>query len=315
MGRGEGRGDGKGSYWDAFQELSQALQCAACTVCIMIIIGPILMFVGIGYLGDATTDSRSIAIEKLRPVVNKWMAGGARAEFTASHGVRGSPRTYEVSVYYSQQIGSICEPEPPSTVAGSMSTSTLALKTDGDAVPDLGSQPKDAVHRDEWTAARYESDPSMSITPTTGDAGSSWHVQVRDVSPGAPAPNTLAHLRLPLCAELHSTMTGCRVDCSGSSSSSSSSRRRRRSSSSSSCVSCRSKCEDMGGTYQGQQLCTVYEELQQVGILVKGAARSGDIHGCADSGGCGLVADGDNPGTACVSGFAESLPAHNPNNR
>ena len=51
MGKGLGRGMGKGKDGCIFGELAKGLQCVLCLLCCICISGPILIVVGIGYLG------------------------------------------------------------------------------------------------------------------------------------------------------------------------------------------------------------------------------------------------------------------------
>jgi hypothetical protein len=81
MGKGLGRGKGKGKDGCIFGELAKGLQCVLCLLCCVCISGPILIVVGISYLGDSTTDSRGELIQQWNTVASGWEESG-RTQFT-----------------------------------------------------------------------------------------------------------------------------------------------------------------------------------------------------------------------------------------
>jgi hypothetical protein len=81
MGKGGGRGRGKGGCMSDLQEIGQEIQCMICCVCVMLVIGPILMLVGLSYLGEATTDTRSLQIAEWDAAAAAWTTSQQQQPF------------------------------------------------------------------------------------------------------------------------------------------------------------------------------------------------------------------------------------------
>jgi hypothetical protein len=200
-----------------------------------VVVGPILILISFSYFGDATTDSRSIAIGKLKPVVTAWVDSG-RSEFQS--------KKYSVTV-------------------GGKTQRAQAMST-GDSIADLGRVEHDSVRDGDWKPLRY----STSFLGSTGTNTQKQQltVSLKEVSLGGGSSWSKSFAG---CQTTLVDVQPCSMTCSSSSSS-----RRRRSSDSSSCNTCQSRCHSMGGSQatwvvsQGRGTCSVTVQLQSVTALV-----------------------------------------------
>eukprot|EP01048_Picozoa_sp_COSAG05_P003109 COSAG05_NODE_138_length_16837_cov_344.961286_17_plen_473_part_00 len=232
-GRGEGKGGGKGGYMDIFQELEQGLQAAACCLCIMIVAGPICIIASLSYFGSSVTDSRSIAINNLKPVVDSWESGG-RSAFVGKEFVFTPP-----GGYFSQAV-----------------VQSIRLRSDhgGDVIPDLGRVPTDTVKSSDWQRQKYTAQARVSTT-----LSGSWTLR-QDTPRPRLGTATWSSPSITTCTTTDLDVTPCSSSCSSSS--------RRRRSGSSSCTTCSSKCRNEGGTMDGQGRCRVGVQLERVTTVI-----------------------------------------------
>ena len=138
MGRGAGKGDGKGGDCSDFSLIGEAgaLVQGLCVLIIVFIIGgPVMIGYAITFFGKASTDSRDLLISQLKVNVDEWQAT-ERAKF--------------MGVSYTAQIpaqpGVSCGVDGAVTCTQQGPWRLQALVT-GDLVSDLGMVEDDKVKR------------------------------------------------------------------------------------------------------------------------------------------------------------------------
>lgn len=180
MGRGMGKGLGKGGFFDMLGELGGLLQAAACCICLLCVLGPIFLIVGISFAVDATSNSRGELLAEVRSDAGLW-TDGARAEFD------------DLQLFL--QFGSAAPVAIP------------PLET-GDEIDDIGSQAED----DEivWTPLRYS---ASVVVPANGAPGDIYKLKA-----GAGGTSALDETQpFALCEQAFVTLADCRESCASSS--------------------------------------------------------------------------------------------------
>jgi hypothetical protein len=172
-----GRGNGKGGFFDALGELGGMMQAACCCVCLVFLLGPIFLIVGVSYVADATTDTRGEALKELQGDAAAW-EDGHRADFDE----------LELAV----DPGAIIGQRP------------LPAVTAGDRIADIGSQPDDLDIT--WTPLRYS---ALVDVPGNGLPGDTYTLYVGGVQVDQAGP-------FALCEEQTITVSNCRETCSSS---------------------------------------------------------------------------------------------------
>ena len=239
-----GRGQGKGGclLMTEMNELGGMLQAMALCVCLLLVLGPVLIIMGLSYLADATTDTRGEALELMGVAARAWEgeAGGgdgpgARADFAG----------LDLELHL---VGAPQSPVP------------LPARSDGDAVPDIGSQDEDAPVT--WRPLRYSAMARVAGS-AAGDTYSVRDAGGAELKSVGPLFSCEAAVLEPRNCQNH--------PCS----------RRRRSSSGcdSTCCPCSHRCTEQGGSWVAASagrpaICNVLLKLTEVSVLVPtGAGR------------------------------------------
>ena len=170
-----GRGNGKGGFFDVLGELGGMLQAACCCVCLVFLLGPIFLIVGVSYVADATTDSRGEALKELQGDAAAW-EDGHRADFDE----------LDLAV----DLGPMVDQR------------VLPAVTTDDHIADIGSQPDDLDIT--WTPLRYT---ALVDVPGNGAPGDTYtlHVGGEQVDQAGP---------FELCETQYITLPNCRETCS-----------------------------------------------------------------------------------------------------
>jgi hypothetical protein len=253
-GKGVGKGDGRGGFVDIFQEMEDTVKGCVCCICMMLIGGPICLLVGVSYIGDATTDSRGMAIASFKSDVATWSA--------TKRGL------------FDDQTFSIKMP----TDAG---TRPLRKLEAGDpqqdnlvgAGADLGSESVDGdTSWAAWTPLFYQAQVTV---PGVGGAGGG-PIELRSGSASTAAIWT-DQAGLAKCKQDVVDVEPCAETCS-------SSRRRRRSGGSSSCTTCSSRCSSAGGNWDSaKHSCSRHLILTEVNLVASGSPAAWVFSGLAYS--------------------------------
>ena len=239
---GRGRGKGGCLLMTEMNELGGMLQAMALCVCLLLVLGPVLIIMGLSYLADATTDTRGEALALMDVAARAWEgeAGGgdgpgARADFAG----------LDLELHL---VGAPQSPVP------------LPARSDGDAVPDIGSQEEDAPVT--WRPLRYSAVARVAGS-AAGDTYSLRDGDGAELKSVGPLFSCEAAVLEPRDCQNH--------PCS----------RRRRSSSGcdSTCCPCSHRCTEQGGSWVAASagrpaICNVLLKLTEVSVLVPtGAGR------------------------------------------
>lgn len=253
MGRGTGSGKGKGGFIDVFQEAEDVVKCAICGVCIMLISGPVLLIVGISYIGDATTDSRGMAIDSFKTAVNEWSTVD-RAEFDNLDQV--------ISVKMPGNIS----PPPPLRKVENAGSDPLFQRAKGD----VGAKDVDGdTSWATWEPLFYTSQVTVASYISERYNGA---IELHDDTPGAGSsysPAWTDNGELVGCQDVTESVEPCQTSCA-----SSGSRRRR----SSACTTCRSKCSGRGGELQSDTSSTCIKRLTLTEVNLVAHKSSDSLH-------------------------------------
>jgi hypothetical protein len=239
---GMGRGRGKGGFYDMLGELGGMMQAACCCVCMLFILGPVFLIIGLSFLADATTDTRGEALAELEADAAEW-TDGRRAEFDG----------LELSIRVGQT-------EPSITVT------SLPAVASGDVIADIGSQPEDVEI--SWTPLRYSAvvpvpghgAPGDTYTLLAGAEGST--IELDQTGP------------FVLCEQSFIELSNCGQSCSSSRRRSSSTTTQSQSCTST-CCPCATRCTQSGGTYTsiaGTYRCIVTMQLQEICMVAPSGA-------------------------------------------
>ena len=247
-GKGKGKGDGRGGFIDVFQEMEDTVKGCVCCICMMLIGGPICLLVGFSYIGDATTDSRGMAIASFKSDVAAW---------TATKRGLFDDQTFSIKMPTDAVARPLRKLE-----AGDPQQDNLV-----GAGADLGSKSVDGdTSWAAWTPLFYQAQVTV---PGIAGAGGGL-IELRSGS-----STRLQWSGLAKCKQDVVDVDPCSEMCSSS---------RRRRSGGSSCTTCSSKCSSAGGHWDSaKHSCSRHLTLTEVNFVARGSPAAWEFSGLAYS--------------------------------